>query len=102
MTDMEKVIRGLESHGAGESLWILCHNCPYCKEDISMDRTSNGCVSDLMRDALALLRQGTVTPTRMNHSEKAGFDNYLCECKSELYYKQKYCDECGRAVKWSE
>lgn len=27
---------------------------------------------------------------------------YICTCGKEVYHGQKYCDECGQALKWSD
>ena len=55
-----------------------------------------------LSDCMTLLKEqeAEVEPKRMYHAERASFDNYLCECKAELYYRQRYCDVCGRSVKW--
>ena len=77
--DREKVIKGIQECDLNGG---LIGNCPY-------------------KGILALLKeQEAVIPKRMHNNERASFDNYLCECKNELYYKQKYCDECGKAVTW--
>jgi len=95
MIDREKVIKGLECCEKDEDFFI-CGECPYIEDKFGFD-----CLRKMCRDALAMLKeQEPVKPKRMNHSERASFDNYLCECKTELYYKQKFCDDCGRPVKW--
>lgn len=27
---------------------------------------------------------------------------YICTCGKEVYHGQKYCDECGQALKWHD
>ena len=96
MPDREKVIKGLECHQIDKDHRINCSDCPY-----HCDEFMNG-LNELHNDALELLKEqeAEVEPKRMYHDERASFDNYLCECKSELYYTQRYCDVCGRSVKW--
>ena len=92
MPDREKVIKGLEAHGAGQSLWILCHNCPYCKEDISLHRKNDDCVYELMRDAFALLKeQEPVWNDVLNV--------WTCPSCGQMV-STNYCRDCGRKVKW--
>ena len=92
MNDQEKlatVIKGLElcSREPGQTIGCLL-DCPYDNVD--------ACKKKLMRDALALLKaQEPVKPI-----ENAGF--YYCgACRYAFTSaRQKYCSECGRAVKW--
>ena len=51
--DREKVIKGLEAHGCGKSMWRICNNCPYDKEECIKDR----CRDNLLYDAYALLKE---------------------------------------------
>ena len=97
--DREKVINGLQIHADGcgyRSHHCDAMECPYRYGNESCD------IEEMCRDALALLKEqdAKVEPKRMYHAERASFDNYLCECKAELYYRQRYCDVCGRSVKW--
>ena len=100
MPDREKVINGLRICFMQKD----CDGCPYQKElKAILDKPHNDdwhC--PILDDALELLKEqdAEVEPKRMYHAERASFDNYLCECKSELYYTQRYCDVCGRSVKW--
>lgn len=91
MPDIEKVIKGLE--------WCMnekhdCYRekgCPYENEGEDI-----GCKYALHSDALALLlAQGPVEPIERN-----GF--YYCgKCRRAFtVHKQKYCADCGKAVKW--
>lgn len=27
---------------------------------------------------------------------------YICTCGKEVYHGQKFCDECGQALKWAD
>ena len=85
MPNREKVISGLEE--IANDKWMKIHADWYVS---------------VCNDALELLKEqdAKVEPKRMYHDKRASFDNYLCECKSELYYTQRYCDVCGRSVKW--
>ena len=86
MADREKAIRGLECCIDPN---VSCCECPYynyghCDPD------------DVRRDALALLKeQEAVKPI-------VGYGCYICGvCKNPLTsVSQKFCSECGKAVKW--
>ena len=51
--------------------------------------------SNLIRNTLELLKKNeAVKPLSEHHL-------FICPmCKNCLYREQKYCDECGQAVKW--
>ena len=98
MPDREKVIKGLEC-----CTFILgkrkCNECPYQKD--------NGCYQ-LQDDFHALLKeQEAVKPVRDKKTGRV----WLCgNCGSYVGFEDhdendpnefdKYCRECGRAVKW--
>ena len=59
--------------------------------------------AELVRDAIALLKeQEAVDPEVevLNEIERL----YKCpKCHKHFFYRrQKYCDQCGQAVKWNE
>ena len=60
----------------------------------------------LEADAIAMLKeQRPVKVTvRFNHTDNKYFDHYKCpSCGStDIYYEQHYCDDCGKALDWSE
>lgn len=111
MAELEKVIKGLEccvgSKKVDECGWEDgdYKECPY-------NGNTNGCVFRLMKDALSLLKaQEPVTPEEytvvVSQYGNAEHKCYRCgACKCGLIrnskWKQKYCPECGRAVKWDE
>lgn len=40
-------------------------------------------------------------PIRENRDARPSFDFYTCpECGADLYYEQKYCEDCGRRIVW--
>ena len=68
MADFEKVKKGLEAHGCGKSVWRICGNCPYRKEDdpffdpridpnydSKLIEKSQRCMEELLKDAHDLL-----------------------------------------------
>ena len=95
MPDIEKVIKGLE----GVYLCIspvnhTCGDCPYQDNHVE-------CVRRVLSDAIALLKeQEPVEPEVevLNDVDRI----YRCpKChKCFFYEKQKFCDQCGQAVKW--
>ena len=96
MTDLEKVKKGLDLCLTGEP--ARCKDCPYdaeCKEARGIGP------SPLRRDALELLKeQGAVEPEVQIQNEIDRI--YRCpNCQKALFYQgQKFCDDCGKAVKW--
>ena len=91
MADRGKVIQGLEHCGQ----LMDCEGCPY-------DTETGNCFTNLKSDALELMKeQEPVRPVlgRIGNST----NDYTCPvCGTDLYHYQKYCDECGRKVKWNE
>ena len=87
MDKREKVIKGIRCcaiEGVGD-----CVNCPY-------DDMGFNCDIEMMNDALELLKaQEPVEPIERN-----GF--YYCgKCRYAFtVHRQKYCSDCGQAVKW--
>ena len=101
MTKSENVIKGLEICSAGEwnSTGGRDHTrCPYYPAGYT------GCTCKLlMRDALALLKaQEPVEPTIGGDADgPCGNWWYQCgKCKEAIDYHDRYCRNCGRAVKW--
>ena len=98
MTNLEKVIKGLEHctvcGGCYDCPYTDCGSCtPFCKEN-------------LMRDALALLKaQESVKPV-MCEAHAQGANDVWYECSGCGGYlgiyrnSKKVCDKCGRPVKW--
>jgi hypothetical protein len=75
-----------------------------CIELFSVADTSDDYFKCVCQRVLELLKkQGTVKPVLERIGNYVAINDYSCPvCKTDLYYKQKYCDECGRAVKWDE
>ena len=105
MTDLKKVIRGLECCTAMIKRCCPCPTeCPYyekCMAEISH------LFFDVMHDALELLK--AQEPVK---AVADGEDSYMCNnCGTVIGWvewesggieevKYKFCPECGRAVKW--
>ena len=95
MDKREKVIKGLECCVAGAE----CDHCPYSM----MNQTRyEGCYQMLI-DALALLK--VLEPMNanvvLNGIDRSGGWWYQCpNCKMEIEPREKYCKNCGQAVKW--
>ena len=100
MTEKEKwmkVIKGLECCNAYD---YKCNDCPYQDDGGAED----GCYSDeLKADAFALLKaQKPVEPTIGGDADgPCGNWWYQCgKCKEAIDYHDRYCRNCGQAVKW--
>jgi hypothetical protein len=95
MSDREKVMQWLEACVSG------CEEgCPYEYENL-VYRVE--CKADLMRDALALLKeQEAVKPRECQYQHgtyACGFCDYI-PIGNKDGYRANYCPECGKAVKW--
>lgn len=88
MADREKVIKGL-----GELLE-------------NMQRMNQGFFCGVLSSAIELLKEQEAmkVTVRFNHTDNKCFDHYKCpSCGStDIYYEQHYCDDCGKALDWSE
>jgi hypothetical protein len=95
MTEREKVIKGLECCDG------YCDDetgCPYFDELEPFD-----CQEQLRADAIALLKaQEPVEPTIGGDADGTCRNWwYQCgKCKEAIDYHDKYCRNCGQAVKW--
>lgn len=90
MIDREKVLNGLEA--CADRTGALCRTCPY-------DFRKEGCISDMARDALELLKD---EPLPVLNVGKCGI--YFGDCphcgKRVTKKNTSYCPYCGKAVKW--
>ena len=57
---------------------------------------------EVLEDVRELLKaQEPVKPILKRKALNAMYNDYVCPiCNQEIVYEQKYCCECGRAVKW--
>ena len=90
MADLEKVIKGLEyCISPGDD---CPDDCPYagnCNRD------------ELHKDALELLKEREpVKPLREHSGSGITWWNVCAACKTAINPNDKFCHECGRAVKW--
>lgn len=96
MPDRDKVIRALEiCSEVGDNAYCP-QRCPYMQPGFICSG-SNG----LMKDALALLKeQEPVEPGRECSGGGTTWWNVCGACRTAINPNDKYCHECGRAVKW--
>ena len=95
MADREKVIKGLTCCRNG-----FCFACPY---NDGVDGNVD-CKQKWADDALELLKaQEAVVPVLAHEGANKQRNDYKCpECQTLLYYEQRYCEQCGRKVKWND
>lgn len=64
----------------------------------------HGTVSRTIAEAVeALKAQEPVKPILKRKALNAMYNDYVCPiCNQEIVYEQKYCCECGMAVKWDD
>ena len=99
MRDREEVINGLEHCSIGA---CAGKECPYYHDVMKDATTGCDCTTELVRDAIALLKeQEAVEPILKRQGRNKYYNYYVCRCcNEELFYQQNYCSECGRPVKW--
>mgnify|MGYP006908888999 CR=1 FL=1 len=96
--DREKVIAALHCRAYDDD--FPCWECAYYKQD---EKPVARCdYRGLMDDAIALLKeQEPVEPRIQTSCSGNGAWWYICGmCNTVIYPKDKYCHECGQAVKW--
>ena len=104
MTDREKVIKGLEccvKHDEDfKTSPCSSLDCPYlddCAFKNYFVKTS------LMRDALELLKEQEPVKPRFADGVHYTVNKYLCgACGHHINQNSRYCEGCGRAVKWDD
>lgn len=102
MTGREKVMKGLQCLSSPYAQDMNGRDCENCQYD------NASCFLDITADALALLKeQEAIKPYR--HYARCGTNHngmdfwYNCgSCKTEILENDKYCHECGQAVKWDD
>lgn len=59
-------------------------------------------IMEYIDDAVSMLKeQEAVKPkSKVRHGANAQIQHFCGNCNSMLHGKQKYCSECGQAVKW--
>ena len=97
MPDREKVIKALEFCTSPKIVYTCYGECPYAVADDEYKCT------EMKRDALALLKeQEAVEPINSYGTFRCG------KCRNIVGYndghgrgyQNKFCSECGQAVKW--
>lgn len=93
MADREKVINGLRI------LWTWCVVNPDYGNGLSIDECKYA--AEWAEGALALLNAQEPVLPGQGHSGGGGTWWYVCGvCGTAINPGDKYCHECGRAVKW--
>lgn len=109
MVDKDRVLKGLKCH---EDLFVNCKSdCPY------YDEYESGCSVRLARDAVEVLNNYISTteeleiqPTKSTQqiidiADQLGLiaPEYWCgNCGYNLINHPKYCENCGKKVKWDD
>ena len=101
MDKLEKVIKGLECCMSDGSECYEPSNgkCPYYKDDVS----TSACTDDLFYDVYALLKAQEQKPISASIVDSDGglMHWWACgNCQAPINPEDKFCHECGRAVKW--
>lgn len=95
MPDREKVIKGLERLiGTAGCVAIYdsdCKSCPY--------KHINGCVDQVLKDALELLKAQEPKKAENEHEEMGLIFSECGCCHNAIRRPWRYCPFCGKAVK---
>jgi hypothetical protein len=92
--DREKVIKGIRKCLSHKPCSV--NGCPY-ENECAVEHLND----PLLRDALALLKeQEAVKPEREHSGSGVTWWNVCGNCKTAINPNDKFCHECGRAVKW--
>ena len=112
MTDREKVIKGLgivsrmfnemgrrnEMDIVDDALALLKEDCHNCKLECLLQK-----YDELKEKYDALLKeQEAVAPEKEHSGSCITWWNVCGNCKTAINPNDKYCHECGKAVKWNE
>lgn len=106
MTRFEKTVKkGLECCAAGE---CVKSECPYYGAADDLD-PEICCNTVLARDALKLIKKLNLEllkdrePAKGEKAIRYGMTFWICNaCDTIITEHDKFCRECGRAVKWDE
>lgn len=94
MTDLEKVIKGLEKCKRCE-----CDDCT--EKGASQAPWDCPAYDDFVDSAIALLKEQEPVEPEVYCVGQGKYKFYRCPaCKTAWYYKGNYCLGCGRSVKW--
>lgn len=97
MTEVEKVIKGLNKHCNG-SMFDRCDECPYYK----FSNEPFECRDELLEDVFTILKEQEPANAKIIERENEYPKTvFRCgNCNGILYRYYKFCPECGREVKW--
>ena len=100
MADREKVIKGLKLCASGSM--CIGRDCPYWHNVLDDAIKECDCTTELIRDALTLLKeQEAVEPILKRKGKSKMYNDYVCPvCDNEVVYEQCYCSECGKPFLW--
>ena len=95
MIDKKQVIYDIER--------CICHVPDACRDCSKYKKYQPLviCMEELLKDALSLLKEYKVEFVEIIDSDGGKTHWYACGgCKSPINPGDRYCHECGRAVKW--
>ena len=95
MIDKKQVIYDIER--------CICHVPDACRDCSKYKKYQPLviCMEELLKDALSLLKEYKAEFVEINDSDGGKTHWYVCGgCKSSINPGDRYCHECGRAVKW--
>lgn len=94
MPDREKVIKGLELCEFGSDRQCYEDECPYYQKE---------CTEGLLADILTMMKAQEPVEPHIKTSKSGTSWWYSCgNCNRAIDPNDKYCRNCGRAVKWNE
>lgn len=95
MPDLNTVIQAFENCTAP----VKCRDCPWVQ--CEADHKTVEMPLDLAQAALSMLKAKEAEFVSIRDSDGGKTHWYVCgACKAPINPGEKYCHECGRAVKW--
>lgn len=94
MLDRKNVIKGLQCIIDGT---VRCESCGYAIDKHGHQSCQQNCASD----AIAILKEKeAVKPLREHSGGGTTWWNICGNCRTAINPNDKFCHECGKAVKW--
>lgn len=97
MPNREKVIKAIELEIKYDNIWECKNECPY------YGITDRHCFTQALMDALELLKEQEAVKPKYDKDAPYVCEEFRCGvCDQFIRYKQPYCCNCGRMVKWND
>lgn len=102
MSDIKKIIKGLECCKPYAFNGMNCEECPYKPSSLAEKRDGN-CVRLVHAEVIDLLKEREPKPVKVTKNVYNRKFYHCPKCDREFYDPFKtpnYCDKCGQALEW--